>query len=131
MTYFKGFWSFYHLRWEINESFNVSSFCELGLHQLFPPAAMNWVSLIRSILGSPFCIKKEHSLVLHMYCPVSFFSFQSWHDEKVLENYSNFSCFVWITQNLAVSLTPVDELNNYTSQGMKNDFLQVFFLNQR
>lgn len=30
-------------------------------------------------------------------------------------------------QNLAVSLIPANELNNYTSQGMKNDFLKFSF----
>lgn len=127
---FQGLLDFYHLRWEINESFNISFFVKLRLHQVFKFAMMNWVSLIRSVLGYPFCIKKEHPLVLQTYCPASFLSFQSWHCEGILGKYSNFSYLVWIKQKVS-SLTPINELNNYTSQEMKNDFLKVFLLNQR
>lgn len=128
---FQGFWHFYHLRWEINESCTLSFFVTFWWHQVFTPAAMNWASLI-SVPGYPFCMKKRTSISVRnlLSCAISqFLKLPLWKD--VLEKYSHFSDLGWITKKLAVSLTPVNELNNYTSQGMKNDFLKGFVLNQR
>ena len=96
------------------------------MYQVFQPAVMNWVPLVKCFT-LPFCIKKEHPLVFHPYCPVSFLCFQSWHDERIYWKNIQILVICMNHQNLAVSLTPANVLNNYTSQEWKIIFLKFSF----
>lgn len=95
------------------------------MYQVFQPAVMNWVPLMKSVLGCPFVSKKNIHWCYKLIVLCHFFVFKADIMRECTGKIFRFICMNH--QNLAVSLTPANVLNNYPSQEWKIIFLKFSF----